>query len=71
VAQFEGTLDQFSGDGIMVFFNDPVAVVAASRMAAATECIADSSSVAVLAAVLAAIPDTLLPDLNSALEKVE
>jgi adenylate cyclase len=24
VAQFEGTLDQFSGDGIMVFLNDPV-----------------------------------------------
>jgi adenylate cyclase len=24
VAKFEGTLDQFSGDGIMVFFNDPV-----------------------------------------------
>src|SRR5215472_13002863 len=24
VTQFEGTLDHFSGDGIMVFFNDPV-----------------------------------------------
>jgi adenylate cyclase len=24
VAEHEGTLDQFSGDGIMVFFNDPV-----------------------------------------------
>jgi class 3 adenylate cyclase len=26
VAQFEGTLDQFSGHGIMVFFNDPVPI---------------------------------------------
>jgi class 3 adenylate cyclase/prephenate dehydratase len=26
VSRFEGTLDQFSGDGIMVFFNDPVPV---------------------------------------------
>src|SRR5260370_6690757 len=24
VAQFEGTIDHYSGDGIMVFFNDPV-----------------------------------------------
>jgi class 3 adenylate cyclase len=24
VAQFEGTIDQSSDDGIMVFFNDPV-----------------------------------------------
>jgi adenylate cyclase len=27
VVQFERTLDQFSGDGIMVFFNDPVPVL--------------------------------------------
>jgi class 3 adenylate cyclase/putative methionine-R-sulfoxide reductase with GAF domain len=26
VAEYEGTLDQFSGDGIMVFFNDPMPI---------------------------------------------
>jgi adenylate cyclase len=33
VAQFEGTLDQFSGDGIMVFFNDPVPIPAPAERA--------------------------------------
>jgi GAF domain-containing protein len=33
VAQFEGTLDQFSGDGIMVFFNDPVPIPAPAARA--------------------------------------
>ena len=33
VSQFEGTLDQFSGDGIMVFFNDPVPIPAPAERA--------------------------------------
>jgi adenylate cyclase len=33
VSQSEGTLDHFSGDGIMVFFNDPVPVPDASERA--------------------------------------
>jgi class 3 adenylate cyclase len=50
VGQFEGTLDQFSGDGIMVFFNDPVPIpdpaeravnMAVAMRAAAATLIAD------------------------------
>jgi hypothetical protein len=33
VSQFEGTLDQFSSDGIMVFFNDPVPIPDAAERA--------------------------------------
>jgi adenylate cyclase len=33
VSQFEGTLDQFSGNGIMVFFNDPVPIPDAAERA--------------------------------------
>jgi adenylate cyclase len=33
VAEYEATLDQFSGDGIMVFFNDPVPIPDAAERA--------------------------------------
>ena len=33
VSRFEGTLDQFSGDGIVVFFNDPVPIPDAAERA--------------------------------------
>jgi class 3 adenylate cyclase/CheY-like chemotaxis protein len=35
ISQFEGTLDRFAGDGILIFFNDPLPVPDASRRAAA------------------------------------
>jgi class 3 adenylate cyclase len=38
VSQFEGTLDQFSGDGIMVFFNDPVPIPDPAERAVKTVC---------------------------------
>jgi class 3 adenylate cyclase len=35
ITTFEGTLDRFAGDGILIFFNDPIAVPDAPRRAAA------------------------------------
>jgi class 3 adenylate cyclase len=35
ITRFEGTLDRFAGDGILVFFNDPVPVADAPQRAAA------------------------------------
>ena len=34
ISKFEGTLDRFAGDGILIFFNDPLAVPDAPRRAA-------------------------------------
>jgi class 3 adenylate cyclase len=35
ITRFEGTLDRFAGDGILVFFNDPLPVADAPQRAAA------------------------------------
>ncbi|HKU87642.1 MAG TPA: response regulator [Casimicrobiaceae bacterium] len=35
ITRFEGTLDRFAGDGILVFFNDPLPVADAAQRAAA------------------------------------
>jgi class 3 adenylate cyclase len=34
ITRFEGTLDRFAGDGILIFFNDPIAMPDAPRRAA-------------------------------------
>jgi class 3 adenylate cyclase len=34
IAEFEGTLDRFAGDGILIFFNDPLPVPDAAKRAA-------------------------------------
>ena len=34
VTEFEGTLDRFAGDGILVFFNDPLPIAEPGRRAA-------------------------------------
>ena len=35
VVEYEGTLDRFAGDGILIFFNDPLPIPDAARRAAA------------------------------------
>ena len=35
ITRFEGTIDRFAGDGILIFFNDPIAVPDAPKRAAA------------------------------------